>query len=166
MRHFIFILILSLLGPTTFGQKRFGYIDYNKTVVTFPEFEYGQEEIKKKTNQLDDSLKLLVEAFQLLLKGCYPQSILTDSIYRKELEDNVNERQKKIREFQENSHVVLINMQERMDAELKEIIVKELKVFSVENDVICMTDKSDMFDCVDCKDFTDDFINFCKKKNR
>jgi Skp family chaperone for outer membrane proteins len=135
-------------------------------VVTFPQYSIGEKEIEKRTNQLTDSLRMIGNKIQDLVRGDYPRNLTSDSIFRKELEDKLNKLQTEMADFQEQANRQLKKLKDKIDSNLKELISKELKQFSADNDLVCVLDKKSILYCNDCKDFTDDFIHYYKDKGK
>lgn len=163
------LLILQLLiltGPTIYGQTKQGYIDYERVVVTFPQYSSGQKEIEKRTKQLTDSLQLIGQKIQYLVKGEYPRNLTSDSSFRNELEDKLNGLQTEMADFQYYAKGQLNGLKDKVDSNLKEMILKELKLFSADNNLVCVLDKKSILYCNECKDFTDDFIHYYKGKSK
>lgn len=162
----LIIGLLILAGPTIYGQKRQGYIDYEKVAVIFPQYADGQNVVEKRTKQLNDSLHIMADKFEPLYRGCYPSNMTTDSTFRKEMQDKLNRLQTEIERFQEYAKKEINDIQQKVDTNLKTEVIKELKQFSADNNVICALDKKSVLYCNDCKDFTDDFIHYYKERRK
>ncbi len=154
--------LLVLISSVAYGQKRQGYVDFEKVMVTFPEYNVGQKEVEKKTKQLNDSLKIFSNNLSLFRFDDYPR----DSTERKKIENKLYELQFKIENFQRSAEGELKRMQETLNAKLKDILLRELEKFSVDNNLICVADKKSILYCNECRNFTEGFIDYCKRKNR
>ena len=163
------LLILGLFiltVPTIFGQTKQGYIDYERVVVTFPQYFVGQKEVEKRTDQLTDSLRTIGDKITDLVRGEYPRNLTSDSSFRKELENKLLTIQIEMDDFQSNAKEQLKKLQNRIDNNLLELVSSELKKFSTDNHLICVLDKKSILYCNDCKDFTDDFIAYLKSTRK
>jgi Skp family chaperone for outer membrane proteins len=158
--------ILLLIGLLARAQSRQGYIDYEKAAIEFPQYRDGQKEVETRTNQLDDSLKILADIFQNVIRGEYPRNMISDSSFRKKIEDKLYKAQMDVIDFQERSKKEIRRLQDRYSLNLRSIILKELSQFSTDNNVVCVVDKKSILYCSDCKDFTDDFISYRKEKRK
>jgi Skp family chaperone for outer membrane proteins len=155
-----------LTGPTTYGQTKQGYIDYDRVVTTFPHYSAGQKEVEKRTKQLNDSLNLLVNKLNDLVSGEYPKSLTSDSSFRQKMHDKLDKIQNEMRDFQVHALAELKKLQDMVDKNLRGLVAKELKMFSSDNNLICVMDKKSILYCNDCKDFTDDFIAYYKMRRK
>ncbi len=91
---------------------------------------------------------------------------MSDSSFKRKLEDKVNEFQKKIGDFQDYAKREIERTRENTEINLKLVIMKELKQFSYDNHLVCAPDKKSILYCDDCKDFTEAFIQYYKRKRR
>ncbi len=98
--------------------------------------------------------------------GCYSEKVARDSSFRKVMEDRINGLQKEMEHFQEYAKKEVIGIQNKVNTNLNSIIVTELKQFSDDNNWICVVDKKSILYCNDCRDFTDDFITYYKKRRK
>jgi Skp family chaperone for outer membrane proteins len=162
----LIIGLLILAGPTIYGQTKQGYIDFERVVVTFPQYSIGQKEIEKRTNQLTDSLRMIGDKIQNLVRGEYPRNLTSDSSFRKEMENKLLRIQIEMGDFQSYAKEQLKKLRDRIDNNLLGLVSDELKEFSTDNDLICVLDKKSILYCNDCKDFTDDFIHYYKGKRK
>jgi Skp family chaperone for outer membrane proteins len=158
--------ILILTRSVIYGQTTQGYIDYEKVMMIFPQYIDGQREIEKRAKQLNDSLVIIAKKIEASLMGCYSEKVARDSSFRKVMEDRINGLQKEMEHFQEYAKKEVIGIQNKVNTNLNSIIVTELKQFSDDNNWICVVDKKSILYCNDCRDFTDDFITYYKKRRK
>ena len=122
--------------------------------------------VEMRAKQLNDSLALIVKNGESLWGGCYSENVTRDSSFRKEMEDKLKGLQKELERFQAYAKNEIDSIQQNIDENLKRIIANELKQFSITNNVLCVLDKKSILYCDNCKDFTDDFIAYHKKRTK
>lgn len=165
MRLLIFQLLI-LTGPTICGQTKQGYIDFERVVVTFPQYYIGQGEIENRTNELTDSLRMIADKIPNLVRVEYPRNLASDSSFRKEMDNKLRRIEVEIGDFQSHAKEQIKKLQDSIDNSLRGLVSSELKKFSADNDLICVLDKKAILYCDDCKDFTDDFIDYYKRTRK
>ena len=164
MRYTFFTLILLLFGLITYGQTKQGYIDFDKVIQTLPDYALGQKQLETKTRQLQDSLNAIVTEYQVFLQNGLPHNIRLDSTDKALFENRMRTMEKKIDDFQQFSQAEITKESETIETALKDFVVKELEQYCVENYIVSVVYKKAILYCSDCSDFTDDFIDFLKRK--
>jgi hypothetical protein len=157
------LMAFLLFTPVVYAQAKLGYIDYEKVKVVFPEYNVGLEEMAMRSWGLQDSLMVLYANLQRVLRH-FPEPLKTDTLSRNLLEHKLFDVQNQFVLLQEKGQKQLRTIQAKLDFGLKSKILKTLAQFSSENDLICLSDKKAILYCEDCRDLTDEFILYFKRK--
>lgn len=151
-----------MTGHVLHGQSLQGYIDYERVVVTLPEYKDGQKILETRKNQLRDSIEIIVKNFQRMLAQS-PHNVKMDSASRTSLETTLKEFERKIIDAQGHAQTELIRTQSKIDTKLKELVAGYVKAYCVSNKIAYIADHKAILYCKDCVDFTDDLIKYLKK---
>lgn len=163
MKRLILLLTIAL-GSSVSAQTKYGYIEYEKVKIHFPEYNSGQIEIDRLTKKYKDSLSTLSNILEKKIGAHYPQYTLKDSIFLKERVDELNLLHDELKFYYEEGNRFLKSRQEQIDSDLKSLVVTEMKRFSAENNLVCVLNKKAVLYCSNCLDFTEDFILYYKEK--
>ena len=151
-----------MTGHILHGQDVQGYIDYERVVVTLPEYKDGQKIVETRKNQLRDSIEVMFKNFQRML-GQSPHNVKMDSASRASLETTLREFERKIIDAQSHAQTELIRAQSKFDTKLKELVAAYVKAYCVSNKIAYIADHKSILYCKHCVDFTDDLIRYLKK---
>lgn len=159
--------MVLIIAHETRGQKRQGYIDYDKVIVSFPQNDLEQKKLDSRTKELNDSLKILVREFQEMTRTTvdYPQTKEGDLQIKKRVQE-LNDKLNKLYTFRDKVESEIKQLKDEKDFKMKQVVTKELQTFSLDNNVICVLDKKSILYCNDCVDFTDDFIKYFKSSRK
>jgi Skp family chaperone for outer membrane proteins len=163
VKQTICILILFVTGPLLYGQTNQGYVDYDKVVVTLPQYVTGQRVLEMRKKQLSDSIELMLKVFMHKLRDT-PHDVKIDSATKALLENELIQFQSKITDSQNYAQNELKKTKTKIDLDLKVVVDNEMKMYCTTKNIICVADRKSILYCNDCMDFTQDFINYLKSK--
>ncbi|MEZ5013967.1 MAG: OmpH family outer membrane protein [Chitinophagales bacterium] len=163
VKNNILFLALLAIGFRSSGQSSYGYIDYEQVVRVVPEYAELKEKMDLKMNSFQDSMDGLVSCYYDLLQKETPHNKVPDSTYTARIEMIAEEFEKKLEDFVALTQSEMETEREAMQSVLLEIISKELKIYSLSNSIVCIVNKDQVLYCLDCIDYTDDFILYLSR---
>lgn len=165
MKQSFYILIALFFSLSSFGQAKYGYIDYTKAVQTLPDYQSGQEELDLKISLLKDSINMLAADYQEFILNGLPCKVVLDSSEIALLDDSLLTMQNRVSEYQEYATTEMEKAQNSLDIKLKNKIILELEKYCSNNGIVCIGYKNSMLYCSECVDYTADFIEYLKERN-
>jgi Skp family chaperone for outer membrane proteins len=164
MKQALLIFVLMFIESKGFGQPKHGFVDYDKVVLALPEYQVKQSQLKVLSAQFDDSLKVMgIEYQHFLLNGISHNAFDTTGLAH--VERTVRSMETRIEDYQSLAIAQLTRFEVDAEATFKDVIVKAMSRFCVNNNIISVVDKDKILYCLDCIDFTAEFIEFMKKNN-
>lgn len=153
-------MIPLLFGLTSYGQTKQGYIDFDKVIQSIPYYSTAQKHLETKARHLDDSLNVMMTAYLDFIENGVPHNVELDSTNAALIENRMRTMEKNIQGFQQYAQIEITKDQETIEVTLKDIVVKELEQYCLDNHIVCIVDKKAILHCSDCTDFTDDFVDY------
>jgi Skp family chaperone for outer membrane proteins len=163
VRQTFYILALFLPGHVLYGQNTQGYIYFEKVVVRLPQYEKEQKILETRRKQLSDSIAIMTKDFQRVLEQA-PHNVKMDAASKASLEATLTDFDKTIRDAQHHAQRELIRIQSKIEAKLKDVVIRELKEYCASKNILCIADHKSILYCNDCVDFTDDFVKYLEKR--
>ncbi|WP_282080223.1 OmpH family outer membrane protein [Aquimarina algiphila] len=156
MRHVYFSLVLCLFGFIVFSQSKEGYIQYDKVIQNITEYSNDLKNIELLNLKLEDSLKRIVQQFS---NRIHVHSTGNIDLTTNELEKRKNQILKLEKQI-ETYRNELLNTIAAEKLKIKNKVILQLKEYCFKNNITCVIDKSALFYCSNCIDYTDSFIAF------
>lgn len=164
LRQALKILILLLLYTSTFAQSKTGFIDYERVILSVPDYKVELKEFGKVESIYQDTLQRFITELLRFLEKSVPRNSKMDSTELRDLEDVIRQKEKEFRDYQLTAQSKIIELQKKIEERLKDRMLKALEKFCTDNAIISIAEKDGILFCPYCKDYTDDFIKYLAKE--
>lgn len=163
LSRFFILSIVFLIGQNLYSQNKPGYFDYSKIEKAHPLSERIEDFKQAMEKHLNDSLQILQKNLYNEYTGHH--QVYGDSAKRANMEVTLNKLNEDVYRFQLSAQERYYKELETIRSEYKNKAVILIKEYCTAKKIEVMVEKEAMIYCPDCKDYTDEIIEYISSIN-
>lgn len=148
---------------TAYTQTKQGYIDLDKVIQSMTEYTTLEKQLEIKTKQFEDSLLFLYKEYQSILTGI-SCGIELDSIEKISWENSLIKIENEIMELGEDYKSEIAQEEKEISEKMELVVAEEIELYRKNNKIYFIVERESILYCLNCKDYTEGFINYLNKR--